>query len=58
MKAALEKDSGEYEWSAAAVSANEAGSYELATDTAVMSLGGFNGTDPAISLSAFKTIGR
>ena len=56
LKAALEKDASKYRWSAATVSANEAGSMELATDTAVMSLGGFNGTDPAISLAAFKQL--
>jgi 4-amino-4-deoxy-L-arabinose transferase-like glycosyltransferase len=56
LTAALEADKDSYTWSAATVSANEAGSMELATNTAVMSLGGFNGTDPAISLDAFKKL--
>ena len=43
--------SGAYTWSAATTSANEAASLELASGTSVMSLGGFNGTDPAITLS-------
>jgi hypothetical protein len=54
MKATLQ--AGSYKWSAATVSSNEAGSYELSTGTAVMALGGFNGTDPAISLAAFEKL--
>jgi 4-amino-4-deoxy-L-arabinose transferase-like glycosyltransferase len=56
VKSALEADSGKYTWAAAAVSSNEAGSLELGTDTAVMALGGFNGTDPAITLAAFEKL--
>jgi 4-amino-4-deoxy-L-arabinose transferase-like glycosyltransferase len=48
--------SGNYQWVAATTGDNEAASLELATGRAVMSLGGFNGTDPAITLSAFKTL--
>ena len=48
--------SGAYTWSAATTSANEAASLELASGTSVMSLGGFNGTDPAITLSQFKAL--
>jgi len=48
--------SGSYEWSAATTSDNEAASLELATSTSVMSLGGYNGTDPAITLSAFEAL--
>jgi 4-amino-4-deoxy-L-arabinose transferase-like glycosyltransferase len=48
--------SGSYQWAAATTGDNEAASLELATGRAVMSLGGFNGTDPAITLSAFKTL--
>jgi hypothetical protein len=54
--AALSANAGAYEWVAATVSANNAASLELATGNAVMSLGGFNGTDPAISLSAFQKL--
>jgi len=47
---------GSYEWSAATTGDNEAASLELATGTSVMSLGGYNGTDPAITLSAFQAL--
>jgi hypothetical protein len=43
-----------YSWSAAAASAMTAGPLELASGTAVMSLGGFNGQDPAVTLDGFK----
>jgi 4-amino-4-deoxy-L-arabinose transferase-like glycosyltransferase len=48
--------SGNYEWAAATTGSNEAATLELASGQAVMALGGFNGTDPAISLDAFKTL--
>jgi 4-amino-4-deoxy-L-arabinose transferase-like glycosyltransferase len=48
--------SGNYEWAAATTGANEAASLELSTGTAVMALGGFNGTDPAITLDEFKAL--
>jgi 4-amino-4-deoxy-L-arabinose transferase-like glycosyltransferase len=47
---------GNYTWAAATTSDNEAASLELASGKAVMSLGGFNGTDPAISLAAFEKL--
>jgi 4-amino-4-deoxy-L-arabinose transferase-like glycosyltransferase len=47
---------GDYQWAAATTGDNEAASLELATGKAVMALGGFNGTDPAITLSQFKTL--
>jgi 4-amino-4-deoxy-L-arabinose transferase-like glycosyltransferase len=53
---ALNANAGDYEWVAATVSANNAASLELATGHAVMSLGGFNGTDPAITLSTFQKL--
>ena len=53
---ALEADAGKYTWAAAAVSSNVAGSIELNSTVAVMALGGFNGTDPAISLAAFQKL--
>jgi 4-amino-4-deoxy-L-arabinose transferase-like glycosyltransferase len=56
VKSALEANASRYTWAAAAVSSNEAGSLELGTNTAVMALGGFNGTDPAISLVAFQKL--
>ncbi|HET9656874.1 MAG TPA: hypothetical protein VFP72_16085, partial [Kineosporiaceae bacterium] len=45
---------GGYTWSAAAGSSMTAGPLELASGTAVMSLGGFNGSDPAITLQQFQ----
>ena len=53
---ALEANAGQYTWAAAAVSSNVAGSIELNSNVAVMALGGFNGTDPAISLAAFEKL--
>ena len=53
---ALEVDASKYTWAAATVSSNEAGSIELNSNVAVMALGGFNGTDPAISLAAFEKL--
>ncbi len=47
---------GSYTWAAATTSDNEAASLELATGTSVMSLGGYNGTDPAITLAQFKAL--
>ncbi|WP_406008023.1 glycosyltransferase family 39 protein [Streptomyces sp. NBC_00637] len=50
----LEADSGEYTWAAAAIGAQNAASYQLATGDAVMAIGGFNGTDPSPTLAQFK----
>jgi len=41
---------------AATTSDNEAASLELATGESVMSLGGYNGTDNAITLAAFEKL--
>ncbi len=56
LTAALQGNASAYRWAAATVSANTAASLELASGQAVMSLGGFNGTDPAITLAEFKTL--
>ncbi|NSL42862.1 glycosyltransferase family 39 protein, partial [Streptomyces sp. 8P21H-1] len=53
-KALLEKDSGHYTWAAAAVGAQNAASYQLATGDPVMAIGGFNGSDPSPTLARFK----
>ncbi|MCU1658400.1 MAG: hypothetical protein JWO57_3056, partial [Pseudonocardiales bacterium] len=53
---ALTANAGNYRWVAATTGDNEAASLELATGSAVMALGGYNGTDPAITLAAFKTL--
>ncbi|MET8832226.1 glycosyltransferase family 39 protein [Streptomyces sp. NPDC004610] len=47
-------DSGEYTWAAAAVGAQNAASYQLATGDPVMAIGGFNGTDPSPTLARFQ----
>jgi len=56
LRAALHASAGDYEWVAATTGDNEAASLELATGNAVMSLGGYNGTDPAITLAAFEKL--
>jgi hypothetical protein len=42
------------EWSAAILRSSTAGGLELSTDTAVMAIGGFSGSDPAPTLSQFQ----
>ena len=56
MTQALQANASQYEWVAATTGDNEAASLELATGYSVMSLGGYNGTDPAITLAAFKQL--
>ena len=51
---ALTQDASSYTWVAAVVGANEAAGYQLATDSAVMALGGFNGSDPSPTLAQFQ----
>lgn len=53
-KELLETDAGDYTWAAAAVGAQNAASYQLATGAPVMAIGGFNGTDPSPTLTRFK----
>ncbi|MCI3274605.1 ArnT family glycosyltransferase [Streptomyces cylindrosporus] len=53
-KKLLEADSSKYTWVAAAIGAQNAASYQLATDQSVMAIGGFNGTDPSPTLAQFK----
>lgn len=53
-KKLLEADSDTYTWAAAAIGAQNAASYQLATGDAVMAIGGFNGTDPSPTLAQFK----
>ncbi len=52
--ALLQKNAGGYGWVAAAVGSNNAAGYQLATGYPVMSLGGFNGSDPAPTLAQFQ----
>ncbi|QTA33399.1 glycosyltransferase family 39 protein [Streptomyces sp. CA-256286] len=53
-KALLTKDADDYTWAAAAVGAQNAASYQLATGDPVMAIGGFNGSDPSPTLAQFK----
>ncbi|WP_097970361.1 glycosyltransferase family 39 protein [Streptomyces sp. gb14] len=53
-KALLTKDADDYTWVAAAVGAQNAASYQLATGDPVMAIGGFNGSDPSPTLDRFK----
>ncbi|MFJ9636806.1 ArnT family glycosyltransferase [Streptomyces sp. NPDC101178] len=53
-KALLEKDADAYTWAAAAVGAQNAAGYQLATGDPVMAIGGFNGSDPSPTLAQFK----
>ena len=43
-----------YRWVAATTGSNSASGYQLATGDPVMSIGGFNGTDPAPTLAEFQ----
>ena len=52
----LEQNASKYEWVAATVGSNSAAGYQLATDDAVMALGGFNGTDPYPTLAEFEKL--
>ncbi|MDL5202533.1 glycosyltransferase family 39 protein [Streptomyces sp. ALI-76-A] len=53
-KKLLEADADQYTWAAAAIGAQNAASYQLATGDPVMAIGGFNGTDPSPTLAQFK----
>ncbi|GAA1435194.1 hypothetical protein GCM10009601_60770 [Streptomyces thermospinosisporus] len=50
----LETDADDYTWAAAAIGAQNAASYQLATGEPVMAVGGFNGTDPSPALAQFQ----
>jgi 4-amino-4-deoxy-L-arabinose transferase-like glycosyltransferase len=52
----LEQNASSYKWVAATEGSQEAAPLELATDDAVMAIGGFNGTDPWPTLAAFKEL--
>ncbi|HEY3614435.1 MAG TPA: glycosyltransferase family 39 protein [Gaiellales bacterium] len=52
--AALTKNAASYRWVAAVVGANSAAGVQLASDSPVMAIGGFNGTDPSPTLAQFK----
>ncbi|MFB7666086.1 ArnT family glycosyltransferase [Kitasatospora sp. NPDC056138] len=50
----LKQNAGSYTWVAATVGSQNQASYQLATGEPVMALGGFNGTDPSLSLAGFQ----
>ncbi|MGW4232394.1 ArnT family glycosyltransferase [Streptomyces sp. NPDC004980] len=50
----LARDADDYTWTAAAIGAQNAASYQLATGDPVMAIGGFNGSDPSPTLAQFK----
>jgi hypothetical protein len=52
----LEQDASGYKWVAATEGSEAAAPLELATGDAVMSIGGFNGTDPWPTLAVFKEL--
>jgi 4-amino-4-deoxy-L-arabinose transferase-like glycosyltransferase len=51
----LKADASAYTWVAAAVGSNSASGFQLASGYPVMAIGGFNGSDPAPSLTEFET---
>jgi 4-amino-4-deoxy-L-arabinose transferase-like glycosyltransferase len=54
LTALLKTNGSSYTWVAAAVGANSAAGYQLATGDPVMAIGGFNGTDPSPTLAQFE----
>jgi 4-amino-4-deoxy-L-arabinose transferase-like glycosyltransferase len=54
LKAMLADGADRYTWTAAVVGSNNAAGYQLAAGAPVMAVGGFNGTDPAPTLTEFK----
>ncbi len=50
----LQADASRYTWAAATVNSNNAAGYQLASGEPIMSIGGFNGTDPAPTLAQFE----
>lgn len=50
----LKTDASKYTWAAAAIGSNSAAGYQLATQEAVMPIGGFNGSDPSPTLAQFE----
>ncbi len=52
--AALQSDAAAYRWVAATTGSNNAAGLSLSSGDAVMSIGGFNGTDPSPTLAEFQ----
>ncbi|MGW7443415.1 ArnT family glycosyltransferase [Kitasatospora sp. NPDC054795] len=53
--AMLKENADHYTWAAATIGSQTAAGYQLATGEPVMALGGFNGTDPSLTLDGFRT---
>ncbi len=51
---ALKANASTYTWVAATIGSNNASGYQLASQEAVMPIGGFNGTDPSPTLAQFE----
>jgi 4-amino-4-deoxy-L-arabinose transferase-like glycosyltransferase len=54
--AALRSNASHYRWVAATIGSNNAAGLQLGTDLPVMSIGGFNGTDPTPTLAEFQKL--
>ena len=54
IQALLKQNASSYRWAAAAIGAQNAAGYQLATGDAVMAIGGFNGSDPSPTLAQFQ----
>jgi hypothetical protein len=54
LKSALLDNASSFTWVAATVGSNNAAGLQLATNKAVMAIGGFNGTDPSPTLAQFQ----
>lgn len=52
--ALLTANASDYTWVAATTGSQNAASYQLATNAAVMAIGGFNGSDPSPTLAQFQ----
>jgi len=52
----LRRDADDYDWVAATPQAQSAAGLQLAADEPVMAIGGFNGSDPALTLAEFKEL--
>ncbi|MFI5711123.1 ArnT family glycosyltransferase [Kribbella sp. NPDC051620] len=52
----LQQGASGYTWAAAAVTSNAAAPLQIAAEVPIMSIGGFNGTDPAPSLTEFQQL--
>jgi 4-amino-4-deoxy-L-arabinose transferase-like glycosyltransferase len=52
----IETNASNYKWVVATINANSAAGYQLATGDPVMAIGGFNGSDPALTLARFQAL--